>query len=62
MLYYITFYNAFFPGYALHEKGLQEQIVVGTLVSSQERRALAVPLINRLSADLSTAGQVLVRR
>ena len=36
-----------FPGHALHEKGLQRQIGVGTLVSSQERRALAVPLINR---------------
>ena len=35
------------PGHALHEKGLQRQIGVGTLVSSQERRALAVPLINR---------------
>ena len=37
------------PRHALHEKGLQRQISVGTLVSSQERRALAVPLINRLS-------------
>ena len=35
------------PGHALHEKGLQRQIGVGTLVSSQERRALAVPLISR---------------
>ena len=35
------------PGHAVHEKGLQRQIGVGTLVSSQERRALAVPLINR---------------
>ena len=35
------------PGHALHEKGLQRQIGVGTLVSSQERRALLVPLINR---------------
>ena len=35
------------PGHALHEKGLQRQIGVGTLFSSQERRALAVPLINR---------------
>ena len=35
------------PGHALHEKGLQRQIGDGTLVSSQERRALAVPLINR---------------
>ena len=46
------------PGHALHEKGLQRQIGVGTLVSSQERRALAVPLINRGS----TAGQPLVNR
>ena len=30
------------------EKGLQK-IGVGTLVSSKERRALAVPLINRVS-------------
>ena len=36
------------PGHALHEKGLQRQIGVVTLVSSQERRALAVPVINRL--------------
>ena len=46
------------PANVLHEKGLQRQIGVGTLVSSQERRALAVPLINRLSA----AGQPLVNR
>ena len=32
---------------ALHEKGLQRQIGVHTLDGSQERRALAVPLINR---------------
>ena len=43
-----------FPGmilleHALHEKGLQRYTAVDTLVSSQERRALAVPLINRLS-------------
>ena len=42
----------------MHEKGLQRQIGVGTLVSSQGRRALAVPLVNRLS----TAGQPLVNR
>ena len=35
------------PGHALHEKGLQIQIGDGTLVSNQERRALAVPVINR---------------
>ena len=45
-----------YPGLALHEKGLQRQIGFGTLVSSQERRALAVPLINRGS----TAGQPLI--
>ena len=41
------------PGHALHEKGLQRQIAVGTLVNSQQRRALAVPRLNRGS----TAGQ-----
>ena len=35
------------PGHALHEKGLQRQIAVGTLVNSQQRRALAVLVINR---------------
>ena len=30
------------PGYTLHEKGLQRQKGDGTLVSSQERRALVV--------------------
>ena len=35
-------------GHALHEKGLQRQIGFGTLVvSSQEKRALLAPLINR---------------
>ena len=34
------------PGHALHEKGLQRQIGVGTQVSSQERRAAVVPQIN----------------
>ena len=37
-----------FPGHALHEKRLQRQIGVGPLVSSQEQRALLVPVINRL--------------
>ena len=41
-------FSKYFPGHALHEKGLQRQIGVGTLVGSQERRALAVPLTNRL--------------
>ena len=51
-------------GHALREKGLQRQISVGTLVSSQERRALFVSLIYRgYTADepavnrWSTAGQ-----
>ena len=36
------------PGHALHEKGLQKQIgSVGTLVSSQERRAPVVPRIQQ---------------
>ena len=47
-----------FPGHALHEKGLQRQIAVSTLVNSQQRRALAVPRLNRWS----TAGQPLVNR
>ena len=45
----------------------RDKIGVGTLVSSQERRALAVPLINRLSTagqprvnHESTAGQPLI--
>ena len=45
------------PGHALHQKGLQKQIAVGTLVSSQQRRALAVPRLNHWS----TAGQPLVK-
>ena len=39
----------------MHEKGLQGQISVGTLVSSQEQRALLVSRLNRGS----TAGFVL---
>ena len=46
------------PGHALHENCLQRQIGVDTLVSSWERRALAVPLINRLP----TANQSRVNR
>ena len=34
-----------FPGHALHENSLQRQIGDGTLVSSQEEKALLVPLI-----------------
>ena len=37
-------------GMSGNEKGLQRHIGVGTLVSSQERRAAIVPRINRLSA------------
>ena len=47
-----------FPGHALHEKGLQRHIAVGTLFNSQQRRALAVLRLNRWS----TAGQPLVNR
>ena len=39
------------PEHAWLENELQRQIGVGTLVSSQERRAGFVPRINRLSAD-----------
>ena len=35
------------PGHALHEKGLQRQKGAGPLVSSQERRALFIPLLKR---------------
>ena len=35
------------PGHALHEKGLQRQKGFGPLVSSQDERALLVPLMNR---------------
>ena len=44
------------PGHSSHENDFERQISVGTLVSSQERRALFVPLMNRLQ----TAGQPLV--
>ena len=44
-------YCSVFPGHALHEKGSQRQIGVGTLASSQERRSAVVPRINRLSTD-----------
>ena len=36
-----------FPGYALHEKGLQRQKGVGTFVSIQERREHFAPPIKR---------------
>ena len=39
-----------FPGHASHEKGLQRQRGADPLVSSQERRALFVSLINRWSS------------
>ena len=35
------------PGHALHEKGLQSQLGVGTMISNEERRAAVVPQINR---------------
>ena len=57
---YIHVYVCFL-GYALHETGLQRQVEVGTLVSSQRRRALAVLVINCLSSRVkrgSTAGQI----
>ena len=38
---------ALIPGDALHEKGLRRQKGDGPLVSRQEERALAAPLINR---------------
>ena len=48
----LFFGSELIPGHALHEKGLQRQIGVGTLVSSQEQIALLVALINRgLTAD-----------
>ena len=47
-----------FPGHALHEKGLQRQQGVGPLASSQERRAVFVTRINRVS----TAYQPVVNR
>ena len=47
-----------FPGHAWHEKRLQRQILFVTLINSQERRALAVPLINRLS----TVDELVVNR
>ena len=43
----------------MHEKGLQRQIGVGKLVSSQEQRALLVPLINRWSTAGFVAPSVL---
>ena len=55
---YFVSTSVYIPGHALHEKGLQRQIDVGTLVNSQQRRALAVPRLNRWS----TAGQPLVNR
>ena len=40
--------NRSIPKRALHEKGLQRQTSARTLFSSQERRALLVPLMNRI--------------
>ena len=50
--------SASFSAHALHENSLQTKIGNGTVVSIQERRALAVPLIN----CLSTTGKPLVHR
>ena len=47
---YLSFVNPF-PGHALHEKGLQKQKGVGTLVSSQERKAAVVPLSRWCTAN-----------
>ena len=47
-MFYFSCLAAQIPGHALHEKGLQRQKGVGPLVGSQERRALLVPLINRV--------------
>ena len=52
----LSLYPSSIPGHALHEEGLQRQIAVDTLVNSQQRRALAVPRLNRGQ----TAGQPLV--
>ena len=49
-----TLFDLQIPGNALHENGLQRRKSAGTLVSSQERRAAVVPVINRWS----TAGFV----
>ena len=53
--WYVRVLESQITGHALHEKGLQRQKGVGPLVSSQEQRALLVPLINR--GNRSTAGQ-----
>ena len=47
-------HSFFVPGHALHIKGLQKQIGVGKVVSSQERKAFAVPLMSRLSTVYQT--------
>jgi hypothetical protein len=50
------------PGYALHENGLLTQIDVGTLVSSQERRALFIQRLNRwFSSSTGLPGITFVR-
>ena len=45
-LIYQILCRMYIPEHALHEKSLQRQIAVGTLVNSQQRRALAVSVIN----------------
>ena len=49
-LFYARHVREIVPGHALHDKGLQKQKGVGPLVSSQEHRALPVPVTNRLSS------------
>ena len=44
------------PGHALHANSLQRQIGVGTLVSSQKRRAVVVRQINQLSTGRQPPG------
>ena len=48
------------PGNALHEKRFQRHIGVGPLVSSQERRALAVPRISRGSTGCFVSASVYI--
>ena len=44
---YLSPQTLFMQGMSGNEKGLQRKIDVGTVVNSQQRRALAVPVINR---------------
>ena len=47
-IYDASLENSIFPGNAVHEKGLQTQKGVGSLVGSQERKALLVPRLDQL--------------